>query len=275
MFTRSTMKKLSAVAATVVLGVGVASCSGDGDDSGSGTTPSAATTTTTTTVAAGSPGGNTEDIAVGEPAPGGGGGGNDGGGAGGGDNGGGESPGDDRCTEDALRQAYGDGPGEFVGVLYCDGDWAVSEGPDVFQNRIFMHRDHGWVGFAADGVREVDGNACYTEELLLQLGGTPDALGYLTWCDGGQPPEVCSLESLHESTGLEMLDVLMYCDGAWMRAGQYATDHVRNFSWSGTMWVEYVADGRSEPTGYPCYSWGRLIADGVPPALRDQLTVCT
>lgn len=88
-------------------------------------------------------------------------------------------------------------------------------------------------------------------------------------------PQPCTLGTLHESTGLEMLDVMMYCDGAWMRAGQAATDHVRNFSWTGETWVEYVADGRSEPTGYPCYSWDRLITDGVPEALRDQLTVCT
>lgn len=88
-------------------------------------------------------------------------------------------------------------------------------------------------------------------------------------------PEPCTLGTLHESTGLEMLDVMMYCDGAWMRAGQAATDHVRNFCWTGETWVEYVADGRSEPTGYPCYSWDRLITDGVPEALRDQLTVCT
>ena len=88
-------------------------------------------------------------------------------------------------------------------------------------------------------------------------------------------PQPCTLGTLHESTGLEMLDVMMYCDGAWMRAGQAATDHVRNFCWTGETWVEYVADGRSEPTGYPCYSWDRLITDGVPEALRDQLTVCT
>lgn len=88
-------------------------------------------------------------------------------------------------------------------------------------------------------------------------------------------PQPCTLGTLHESTGLEMLDVMMYCDGSWMRAGQAATDHVRNFSWTGETWVEYVADGRSESTGYPCYSWDRLITDGVPEALRDQLTVCT
>ena len=88
-------------------------------------------------------------------------------------------------------------------------------------------------------------------------------------------PQPCTLGTLHESTGLEMLDVMMYCDGAWMCAGQAATDHVRNFCWTGETWIEYVADGRSEPSGYPCYSWDRLITDGVPEALRDQLTVCT
>ena len=88
-------------------------------------------------------------------------------------------------------------------------------------------------------------------------------------------PQPCTLGTLHESTGLEMLDVMMYCDGAWMCAGQAATDHVRNFCWTGETWIEYVADGRSEPSGYPCYSWDRLITDGVPEALRDKLTVCT
>lgn len=87
-------------------------------------------------------------------------------------------------------------------------------------------------------------------------------------------PEPCSLESLHRTEGMEALDVLIYCDGAWMRAGQWQTDHLRNLAWTGDMWVEYLPDDTTPGTGYPCYDAGRLEQDGVPPALRDQLTLC-
>lgn len=87
-------------------------------------------------------------------------------------------------------------------------------------------------------------------------------------------PEPCSLESLHRTEGMEALDVLIYCDGAWMRAGQWQTDHLRNLVWTGDMWVEYLPDDTTPGTGYPCYDAGRLEQDGVPPALRDQLTLC-
>lgn len=87
-------------------------------------------------------------------------------------------------------------------------------------------------------------------------------------------PEPCTLESLHRTAGMEALDVLIYCDGTWMRAGQWQTDHLRNLTWDGDMWVEYPPDGHTDLTGYPCYDADRIAQDGVPPAVRDQLTLC-
>lgn len=46
--------------------------------------------------------------------------------------------------------------------------------------------------------------------------------------------------------------MITYCDGAWMRAGQAQTDHLRNFTWADGVWVEYLPDGRTPVTGFPC-----------------------
>ena len=166
MSTTTIMSRAAAVVGALLLGVSVASCSDSGDGADTSTTSSTTSTstsaraTTGTTAGAGTGG---DGIAVGEPTPGGGGG-NGGGGGGGGD------PVDDRCSLEALSQAYGDGPGDIVGVAHCDGDWAVSQGSDDSLNRVFMHRDHGWVGFAADSVNPTTGTACYSTDRLQQIG---------------------------------------------------------------------------------------------------------
>lgn len=95
--------------------------------------------------------------------------------------------------------------------------------------------------------------------------------------DPEDPPYVpgdCSIDSLHRSAGTEDLDTLIWCDGLWMRAGQWRTDHVRNFYLGGYLWREFVADGTSDATGYPCYSQGRLDRENVPAGLQEYLMVC-
>ncbi|CUU66869.1 hypothetical protein CVAR292_02216 [Corynebacterium variabile] len=117
------------------------------------------------------------------------------------DSGGGGDPVDDRCSLEALSQAYGDGPGDIVGVAHCDGDWAVSQGSDDSLNRVFMHRDHGWIGFAADSMNPSTGTACYSTDRLQQVGVPAGVRALLPWCDRGQPPEPCSIDALHRTGG--------------------------------------------------------------------------
>ena len=270
MSTTTIMSRAAAVVGALLLGVSVASCSDSGDGADTSTTSSTTSTstsaraTTGTTAGAGTGG---DGIAVGEPTPGGGGG-NGGGGGGGGD------PVDDRCSLEALSQAYGDGPGDIVGVAHCDGDWAVSQGSDDSLNRVFMHRDHGWVGFAADSVNPTTGTACYSTDRLQQIGAPAGVRALLPWCDPGQPPEPCSIDALHRTVGTGDLDTLIWCDGLWMRAGQWQTDNVRNFYLGGYLWRDFPADGTSEATGYPCYTQGRLDRENVPAGLRAYLMVC-
>lgn len=87
-------------------------------------------------------------------------------------------------------------------------------------------------------------------------------------------PGECSIESLHRTGGTQDLDTLIYCDGLWMRAGQWRTDNVRNFYLGGYLWRDFAADGTSEATGYPCYSQNRLDREDVSDGLRAYLLVC-
>ena len=166
MFTRG-FARTTVIAGAALLAASLSACSDDSSDadaSTSATTTSAAPSSTTAASAAssassssvgdhGDPGGS-DGIAVGEPTPGGGGSGGSGGdgnrsGGGGGDDGGG-GPVDDRCSVEALQQAFGGEVTQVGSVAYCDGDWAVSGNSPAYLNQPFMHREHGWVVFAAD-----------------------------------------------------------------------------------------------------------------------------
>lgn len=175
--------------------------SSDADASTSATTTSAAPSSTTAASAAssassssvgdhGDPGGS-DGIAVGEPTPGGGGSGGSGGdgnrsGGGGGDDGGG-GPVDDRCSVEALQQAFGGEVTQVGSVAYCDGDWAVSGNSPAYLNQPFMHREHGWVVFAADSSNPGVGHECCTADYLDQLGMPDAAREQLTTCMDTDP----------------------------------------------------------------------------------------
>jgi hypothetical protein len=137
-----------------------------------------------------------------------------------------------------------------------------------------MHRDHGWIGFAADSMNPSTGTACYSTDRLQQVGVPAGVRALLPWCDRGQPPEPCSIDALHRTGGTGDLDTLIWCDGLWMRAGQGQTDNVRSFNLGGHLWRDFPADGASEATGYPCYTQGRLDREDVPAGLRAYLMVC-
>ncbi len=181
---------------------------------------------------------------------------------------------DDRCSVEALQQAFGGEVAQVGSVAYCDGDWAVSGNSPAYLKQPFMHRDHGWVGFAADSVNLTTGTACYSTDRLQQIGAPAGVRALPPWCDRGQPPEPCSIDALHRTAGTGDLDTLIWRDGLWMRAGQWQTDNVRNFYLGGYLWRDFPADGTSEATGYPCYTQGRLDREDVPAGLRAYLMVC-
>ena len=68
--------------------------------------------------------------------------------------------------------------------------------------------------------------------------------------------------------------VVMFCDGAWARAGQAQTDHVLLFRFLEGEWRTHPADGRSPVTEYQCYDEDRLRAAGAPEELIGQVSLC-
>lgn len=68
--------------------------------------------------------------------------------------------------------------------------------------------------------------------------------------------------------------VVMFCDGAWARAGQAQTDHVLLFRFREGQWREHPHDGRSEITEYICYDEDRLRAVDAPEELISQVSIC-
>lgn len=72
-------------------------------------------------------------------------------------------------------------------VAYCDGDWAVSGNSPAYLNQPFMHREHGWVVFAADSSNPGVGHECCTADYLDQLGMPDAAREQLTTCMDTDP----------------------------------------------------------------------------------------
>lgn len=68
--------------------------------------------------------------------------------------------------------------------------------------------------------------------------------------------------------------VVMYCDGSWLRAGEYRTDLVRLYTWADGGWQRYYTDGKTVVTNLSCYDRGTLEAQGAPAELLDQLLLC-
>lgn len=68
--------------------------------------------------------------------------------------------------------------------------------------------------------------------------------------------------------------VVMFCDGAWARAGQAQTDNVLLFRYREGQWLTHPHDGRSEITEYVCYDEDRLRAADAPEELISQVSIC-
>ncbi|MCS5480066.1 hypothetical protein NYP18_10410 [Corynebacterium sp. YIM 101645] len=68
--------------------------------------------------------------------------------------------------------------------------------------------------------------------------------------------------------------VVMFCDGAWARAGQAQTDHVLVFHYRDGRWLSHPHDGRDVFTQYPCYDEENLRATGAPEELISQVSLC-
>ncbi|HJD79178.1 MAG TPA: hypothetical protein K8V93_09240 [Corynebacterium pollutisoli] len=67
--------------------------------------------------------------------------------------------------------------------------------------------------------------------------------------------------------------VVMFCDGAWARAGQAQTDHLIVYRAAAGQWRTYEPHGTTY-TGYPCFDEATVTADGAPAGLLQQLTLC-
>ncbi len=94
---------------------------------------------------------------------------------------------DDRCSVEALQQAFGGEVTQVGSVAYCDWDWAVSGNSPAYLNQPFMHREHGWVVFAADSSNPGVGHECCTADYLDQLGMPDAAREQLTTCMDTDP----------------------------------------------------------------------------------------
>lgn len=68
--------------------------------------------------------------------------------------------------------------------------------------------------------------------------------------------------------------VVLFCDGAWARAGQDQTDHVLVFHYRDGRWLSHPHDGRDVVTQYPCYDEENLRAAGAPEELIGQVSLC-
>lgn len=66
----------------------------------------------------------------------------------------------------------------------------------------------------------------------------------------------------------------LYCDGNWMYAGDYPSDHQSLYYWTEAGWKSYDTDGTTGIADYPCYKPTSLKAHGIPDRLTSMLTVC-
>lgn len=68
--------------------------------------------------------------------------------------------------------------------------------------------------------------------------------------------------------------VVLFCDGAWARAGQAQTDHVLVFRHRDGRWLTHPHDGRDAFTQYSCYDEENLRTAGAPEELIGQVSLC-
>ncbi|AGF73758.1 hypothetical protein A605_13810 [Corynebacterium halotolerans YIM 70093 = DSM 44683] len=87
-----------------------------------------------------------------------------------------------------------------------------------------------------------------------------------------QPVDVCDSAAFQRS-GSEFVDIVLYCDTQWARAGAAQSDHVVIFRWLDGTWTPYEADGTSH-TGFECYDRERLIDNGAPAYFLENALLC-
>ncbi|MCZ9310225.1 hypothetical protein LH392_09635 [Corynebacterium uberis] len=93
-----------------------------------------------------------------------------------------------------------------------------------------------------------------------------------------QPPaqaqaDVCSLDYLHRSPGTEKLNLVMYCDGAWMQSGLAYSGDIRIYHLVDGAWQEYSRHGVTD-TGWGCMDTAQMDRDGVPEQVRKKVVRC-
>lgn len=68
--------------------------------------------------------------------------------------------------------------------------------------------------------------------------------------------------------------VQIYCDANWLFAGDEGTSFHTLYQWSGDTWAAIEKDGRSYPSGYPCFKKEKLSKAGVPKEIVEDLLTC-
>ncbi len=68
--------------------------------------------------------------------------------------------------------------------------------------------------------------------------------------------------------------VVMFCDGAWARAGQAQTDHVLLYRHAEDRWRQHPHDSRAGQSGYFCYDEATLREEGAPEELIAEVLLC-
>lgn len=86
----------------------------------------------------------------------------------------------------------------------------------------------------------------------------------------------CEVSTIQQVSGYEEMDMMLYCDGTWARAGLYQSDWLQVFTWAGGEWAPYRAHGETRGLGMTtgCYLAERIAADGMPAELVDKVTTC-
>ncbi|WP_128890367.1 hypothetical protein [Corynebacterium pelargi] len=64
------------------------------------------------------------------------------------------------------------------------------------------------------------------------------------------------------------------CQNGWLIGGTPQTDAIGLYQWNGEKWQRYEADGETF-TGFECYDFKSLRAQGAPEVMLQQVTECT
>lgn len=84
----------------------------------------------------------------------------------------------------------------------------------------------------------------------------------------------CSADFLAKD-GWERYTSVMECDGEWLYAGVPQTDDTVVLRWDSNSWARYPWDGKAPQSGYDCFDPAKLDADGMPDAIRENVTKCS